>query len=269
MIFFIIIGIIILVSLIVSESSKNGNENERRNKSNLRCPVCNEKKLISDLSNARFNYEHICKKCIIKIQKKYGKPQLNNIYLEDLQNAVREYDSKQGKNSSNNYDNFNNEDDFLTFSTLEEQYEVTISKHYMYLERIEMLYSTAINMPNIDNRATKECIELCKKDIELAESFKSYFLEKQQLTHTNEDLPSYGSFYYLTRLYDKLGMIEDAIYTCAYAINLGYWKDNSKGGIPARLARLIKKYYKIYNKKLAFDENGTIYDTETGEIIKK
>ena len=160
MIFFIIIGIIILVSLIVSESSKN--ENERRNRSNLRCPICNEKKLISDLSNARFNYEHICKKCIIKIQKKYGKSQLNNINLEDLQNTVREYDSKQEKNS-NNCDNFNSEDDFLTFSTLEEQYEVTISKHYMYLERIEMLYSTAINMTNIDNRATKECIELCKK----------------------------------------------------------------------------------------------------------
>lgn len=93
-IIFIIIGILIIVSLIASEfGKKEKDEVQDKNlkKSKLRCPICNERMGIHDLSNAKFNYKFICKLCIIKIQEKYGDKPLNNIYLEDFQSAVYEY----------------------------------------------------------------------------------------------------------------------------------------------------------------------------------
>ena len=93
-IIFIIIGILIIISLIASEFGKKEQsevQDKNRKKSKLRCPVCNEKIGIYDLSNAKFNYKVICKLCLIKIQEKFGNKPLNNIYLEDLQNAIYEY----------------------------------------------------------------------------------------------------------------------------------------------------------------------------------
>lgn len=90
--FIIIIGILIIISLITSEFGKKEKyEVEKNNKSKLRCPICNEKMGICDLSNAKFNYKIICKLCLIKIQEKYGNKPLNNIYLEDLQDTICEY----------------------------------------------------------------------------------------------------------------------------------------------------------------------------------
>ncbi len=92
---FIILGmfsIIILIAVQLDKNKKYEALDGKKNKSNLRCPICNERMGIYDLSNAKFNYKFICKKCVIKIQKKYGKSQLNNVYLEDLQEAVLEYD---------------------------------------------------------------------------------------------------------------------------------------------------------------------------------
>lgn len=95
---FIILGmfsIVILITVQLDKNKKYEAEDGKKNKSNLRCPICNERMGIYDLSKAKFNYKFICRECLIKIQDKFGKKQLNNIYLEDLQDAVCEYDFKR------------------------------------------------------------------------------------------------------------------------------------------------------------------------------
>jgi hypothetical protein len=95
LIILVIFIFIILVAVELDKNKKYEAEDGKKNKSNLRCPVCNERMGIYDLSNAKFNHMIICKKCTIKIQEKFGEKRLNNIYLEDLQEAVLEYDLKK------------------------------------------------------------------------------------------------------------------------------------------------------------------------------
>jgi len=79
------------------------------------------------------------------------------------------------------------------------------------------------------------------QDIELALEFKKYCEMRNKYLEYEEELPNYPSFYYLTQLYTKLEDIDSAINVCKKAVDLGYYRDGTKGGMPARLARLLKK----------------------------
>lgn len=189
-----------------------------------------------------------------KIQKKIEKRKENHgtLYLNELKNIGNQYSEKLQKPKhfcqevKINYGVLLDDFDILDFETkqtiiLENKYSETLTQHYLLLEQEDMLYSTAINLPSINNDVTKKCIDICKQDIELAEDIKQYHIEEAKISNTNPIIPNYPAFYYLTQLYDKSGKIDEAIKICKMAIDLGYYKDNSKGGMPARLARLIKK----------------------------
>ena len=221
-----------------------------------KCPVCGEKITNYNRSNAKFNNDYICKNCTYIINKcRGGEKSEDGIFLEDLQKMVRNFEKenlkkeyvekKYGELATNvmMYDSLDSE--MKANIELDDRYADVITEHYRLMEEIDMLYSTAINLPNINNDATKKCIELCTIDINLASTFKDYCIEHNKINKISDPLPLYSSFYYLTQLYDKLGDIDKAIEVCQLAVSMKYYRDNSKGGMPARLARLLKKKSKI------------------------
>jgi tetratricopeptide (TPR) repeat protein len=223
------------------------------------CPVCNNEITSKNESNAKFNSSIICNSCIKKINEFRGGQKDGNVNLDDLKKIINEYDENVlAKMPKSNYV-INSYGLLATDPTayecldaetrkrmaFEDEFSDVIEKHYSILPNIDMLYSTAINLPNIESEVTKKCIELCLEDISIAEEFKNYHLSICKLDGIKEELPLYRAFYYLSQLYDKLGNLDGAIEICRRAVELGYYRDNSKGGMPSRLARLLKKKNKV------------------------
>lgn len=216
------------------------------------CPVCEQKKSNSQKSNGRFNNDYICKDCIKIINKSRHGEKNGQVMLKDLKDIVNGKNNSIQRSWSNNikmqYGSLLDDFDILGKEMqndilLENEYEEKLSYHYTFLEQEDMLYSTAINLPTIDNEATKKCLEICLSDIELAKDLKKYFIKKWN------ELPYYPAFYYASQLYDKLGELDNAIIICKKAVDLKYYRDNSKGGMPARLARLLNKKSKLENDR--------------------
>ncbi len=205
------------------------------------CPVCEIKKNNSEKSNGRFNERYICKDCMKIINRARGGQREGQVMLEDLKEIVKNNIQREwSDNIKMQYGVLLNDFDILDKETqnyilLENEYEDKLSMHFSFLEQEDMLYSTAINLPKIDNETTRKCLEVCLQDISLAPEIKEYYTKK------NDTLPQYPAFYYACQLYDKLGDLDNAIMICKEAIDLGYYRDNSKGGMPARMAKLITK----------------------------
>jgi len=140
------------------------------------CPICENETVRSNISNAKFNNDWICKDCIEKINElRGGEFPLQNVYLEELQKMIEDYnnysieelrqkypclDNKFGKASKLAKMNFGMDaTDRVAYSVCDENEKCLISidnaysdiviKHYKNIEKMDMLYSTAINMPNI------------------------------------------------------------------------------------------------------------------------
>lgn len=251
MVFIYFVLIIISISIIVL-TIKYGFKKPR-------CPVCEKEIENIELSNARFNEERICQRCIDIINFERGGEKPGTVFLNDLQDIVNNYNKKVVKPKcfceevKRNYGVLLKDFEILDPETqltilLENKYSEILTQHYLFLEQENMLYSTAINLPSIKNDITEKCINICKKDIDLADAIKQYNIESAKISKTEVTIPRYPAFYYLTQLYDRLGLIDEAIKICQMAIELGYFRDNSKGGMPARLARLLKKQKKNEQK---------------------
>lgn len=61
----------------------------------------------------------------------------------------------------------------------------------------------------------------------------------QRTAHWRSD--SYPAFKQLAVIYEKSGQVQAAVALCKEAIALGYTRDGTKGGMEARLAKLMKK----------------------------
>lgn len=149
--------------------------------------------------------------------------------------------SSQGESAIDEYDYY--EKDFNAKCELDNKYSKIVKQHYEYIEKIGMLYTIANNLSLPDSPQMQKVIDLCLKDIALAPQLADYYIQWAKLY--NEDvktaLPTYPSFKRLAIIYEKQKEYEKAIEVCNQAIKLGFYKDDTTGQMPGRLARLIKK----------------------------
>ncbi|WP_049904096.1 tetratricopeptide repeat protein, partial [Halococcus agarilyticus] len=98
--------------------------------------------------------------------------------------------------------------------------------HFIYNTLIDACYKQR----NEREDAIEECIEYCKKDIEIAQDFIDEFGE----------VPVIPSFKRLAIIYEKQKRYKDAIDVCNQALDLGA-TDGTKGGFEGRKERLRNK----------------------------
>lgn len=232
------------------------------------CPVCGKSLTNNYAGHVLFNDQNLCKHCSKALdESQYIRIGSSEKYdLDMVKEIVENYYNKDNYN----YDFYDDNSKFdfelaRKLTELDKEYANVLNNHFAWIEKTGELYSTAINLPDIHNNTTYKCIELCKKDIAIAKDYKLYNEKRNELLNDYSELPSYyPSYYYLIQLYVKLGDIDKAIYRCKEAIDLGYTRDNSKGGMVARLVRLIKKSKKNWEYDV---DNNTLYDRDTGEVL--
>lgn len=148
-----------------------------------------------------------------------------------------------------------------------------MDEHYRLIDQIGVAYTVANNLSLPDSPEMQKVIELCKKDIAIAELFKKAYIERTQAQvkagyvgaeALNWPLPNYSTFKRLAIIYEKQKKYDDAIAICQQAIELGYVDDGTEGKMPGRVARLIKKKGKEI-KKIKPAEQIIIQDTEVQE----
>lgn len=145
-------------------------------------------------------------------------------------------------NIDNNIINFGdkNLDDYIR---IENKYEKICNQHFKNIEKIEMLYTVANNLSTPNSAEMQKVIDICIEDIKIAPTYMEYC--KEMANHYKDDLdnwvPNYVSFQRLAIIYEKQKEYKKAIEVCNHSIKLGYLKDGTKGQMPGRLARLLKK----------------------------
>lgn len=136
------------------------------------------------------------------------------------------------------------------YEAVEKKWKTLVDRHYKLMEEIGVAYTVANNL-SLPNSAEMECVvNLCKKDIELAEGFKQYWSEHNQAMIRTEfcdsadisnALPNYPSFKRLAIIYERQKRYDEAIAVCQRAIYLGFSNDGTEGQMPGRIARLLRK----------------------------
>ena len=125
---------------------------------------------------------------------------------------------------------------------LAERLSQQVEKKAKNIIDLHFCYNTWINLTykqREDTHYLNLCIEYCKKDISMFSEFKrAYLIEYPSPTgFLDIILPSFER---LCIIYEKSGMIEEAIKLCELAI-LHKLIDSTKGGFAGRLERLKKK----------------------------
>jgi len=108
-------------------------------------------------------------------------------------------------------------------------------QHFAYNQLIRYYYG----LRNEDSYYMNRLIVACENDIELFPQFIVAFRNSVNPPYPETLIPSIPSFRYLCRVYEKIGMIDQAIRICELAIKYGV-DDNTKGGFEGRLDRLKK-----------------------------
>lgn len=104
-----------------------------------------------------------------------------------------------------------------------------IDAHFFYQEAAECYYKQRETNPN----AILLSMDCCERDINL---FPNY---APLMKNSYGSLPRIVTFSRLIGIYEKCGRKQDAILLCKKAIEYGL-TDNTKGGFPAKLAKLEK-----------------------------
>ena len=135
------------------------------------------------------------------------------------------YDSHSTQNYNNTYSTNNSFNNLYNCPA--------VSEHFKNLTKINSTYSELYNLGDFSSIRMDALIDLCKRDISLAEEFISAFRSNHQ-----EVPPTYGTFKRLAIIYEKRKEYENAIKVCQKAIDLGF---TDKDAMYGRLARLQKK----------------------------
>lgn len=155
------------------------------------------------------------------------------------------------------------------------KWQVIIDEHAKLLNEIGVAYTIANNLNLPDSPQMQHVIELCKKDIALAEMFIKSQLEIQNVRVANgwseqkeaaDVLPSFPTFKRLAIIYEKQKNYDEAIAVCQHAIELGFVDDGTDGQMPGRIARLMKKQGKSRKKIEPAEE--VIIDETSGNVIE-
>lgn len=155
------------------------------------------------------------------------------------------------------------------------KWKVVIDEHAKLLNEIGVAYTVANNLNLPDSPQMQHVIELCKKDIALAETFIESQLEIRKARATNGQSeqkaaadvpPNFPTFKRLAIIYEKQKNYDAAIAVCQRAIELGFVDDGTDGQMPGRIARLAKKQGKF--RKQVEPSKEIVIDEASGEIIE-
>lgn len=155
------------------------------------------------------------------------------------------------------------------------KWQVITDEHAKLLNEIGVAYTIANNLNLPDSPQMQHVIELCKKDIALAEMFQKSQAEIQQVRIANgwadaneptKSITSFPTFKRLAIIYEKQKDYDSAIAVCQRAIELGYADDGTDGQMPGRIARLMRKKGKTSKKIEPAEE--VVIDDVSGDIIE-
>lgn len=135
--------------------------------------------------------------------------------------------------------------DIDAIEALNKKYRPILDEHTKLLEKIGSQYTVARELGGYEGADMDKVIELCEKDMALAEhviEFDRLYNEIRGITH--EPPMPYQSFKRLSIIYEKRGDYERAAMACKRALDLGITRDGTEGGMLGRFARLSKKYMK-------------------------
>ena len=194
----------------------------------------------------------ICIDCLNKLGGIFKLDEIRKLGLKEIKRIANEKDIEitAKASSNNNYNNSYSENDyyfddydFNDSIKIHEKFKYILDKHYKNIEKIDMLYTVANNLSLPNSPEMQKVIELCLDDIRLAPDFLEYCKEiaNYYKTDLQKQIPTYPSFYRLAIIYEKQKEYQKAIDICNYAIKLGYIRDGTKGQMPGRIARLIRK----------------------------
>lgn len=143
------------------------------------------------------------------------------------------------KNSNYKYYSDNTREWYIT----RDKYQSLWNEHFNNLKLISELYSKAIEEENIYNNFTQQVIEICLKDISIAQDLMNCCIKQAKINNQNieENVPVYSSFITLAEIYEKQGKYQEAIDICNKSINMGYTRNEPKGHLQERIDKLNKK----------------------------
>lgn len=118
---------------------------------------------------------------------------------------------------------------------LDDKYQKDLKQYYDFLDKVEQQYSIVFNMGAWNGAGANRLELLCKRNIGMAEGLKERWIKYKQ------PLPSIPAYQRLAMLYEKQGKYFDAANICMTAIQDGFPRDSTKGGMRGRLSRMIKR----------------------------
>ena len=118
----------------------------------------------------------------------------------------------------------------------DKQYQAALSALYALETEIQETYSVLTNVGSFNSEAGDKLVERCVAAIELDNSIreKRDYYDKSKYEYS---VPHK----ILSMVYEKRGEYQRAAMVCVLAIEKGYTKDSTNGGMRGRLARMIKK----------------------------
>ena len=114
--------------------------------------------------------------------------------------------------------------------------ENPIDEHFTYNHLIDLYYKQREKGPEY----LQKCITCCLKDIQILSAFKSEWNKK----YGDAEKLKIPSLTRLAIIYEKQGLIQEAINICQKALELGFINDGTKSGFQGRLERLQRKLEK-------------------------
>jgi vacuolar-type H+-ATPase catalytic subunit A/Vma1 len=118
----------------------------------------------------------------------------------------------------------------------DKEYQTTIAEFYAILTEIKETYSVITNVASFNSEAGDRLIALCAEAIHRDDAIR----EKRD--YYNSTKCEYCEPYkILSMTYEKREDYQRAATVCVLAIQKGYTKDGTSGGMRGRLARMIKK----------------------------
>lgn len=136
------------------------------------------------------------------------------------------------------------------WQTVHQKWQAVTDEHARLLNEIGVAYAVASNLNLPDSPQMQHVVELCRKDIALADKLIQAQIEIQNVRVANEwsdqkelseILPSFPTFKRLAIIYEKQKKYDEAIAVCQRAVELGFIKDGTNGQMPGRIARLLRK----------------------------
>ena len=150
-------------------------------------------------------------------------------------------DKKPGNNSEDiiawNIKNAQDEETKRYYEALsDKEYQTTKAEFYAILTEIKETYSVLTNIASFNSEAGDRLINLCAEAI-----YRDDAIREKRAYYDSSKYEYCEPYKILSMAYEKREDYQRAATVCVVAIQKGYTKDGTSGGMRGRLARMIKK----------------------------